>query len=53
MFNNVNRYKHSSQMKNTVTNENKHSLQLFALVPQIPLKLKWHPFFHNQPQAPN
>ena len=42
---NVNKLNHSSPMTNTVTNKIKHYPQLFALGPQIPLKLKWHYFF--------
>ena len=32
-------------LNNVVTNKIEHFPQLFALSPQIPLKLKWH-YFH-------
>ena len=47
MLHNVNRLNHSSLLNNTVTNKIKNFHRLFALGPEIPLKLKCH--HHNQP----
>ena len=44
LFNNVSILNHSSPMNNTVTNNIKHFLELFALGPQIDLKRRWHYF---------
>ena len=48
MLNNINRLHHSSTINNIVTNKIKHFPQLFALGPQISLKLTWH---HLLPQS--